>query len=106
MKITQKKEVPPEKVREMILGGYRASFRDAGAAKNRAKFVAERMGIQVSKLYAQIRELGLREEIAGLREKAGVSSSGRAEGSKYHCSACGSGEHNARSPKCPHYEAP
>jgi hypothetical protein len=106
MRIAQRRDVAPEKVREMILTGYRVSFKDPAAASNRAKYVAERLGIQVRKLYEQIRELDLKGEIGRIRERAGVSSSGRSEGAHYRCSACGVEGHNARSPKCKYYEAP
>ena len=93
-------------MRALILGGFRASFRDPSAASNRAQYVADRMGIRIGKLYEQIRELDLRGEIRALREKAGVSASGRSAGATYRCSACGESGHNARSPTCKYYEAP
>jgi hypothetical protein len=90
----------------MILAGFRESFLKPEAAKNRAEYVAHLIGIHVSKLYEQIDELGLKAEIRVLREKAGVSNSGRKKGAKYACSACGGKGHNARSPKCPLFEGP
>ena len=105
MKISKTEEVSPERAKKIILEGYRTSFRDPKAASNRTKFVADRIGMSVNTLYKQIRELDLKSEIDALREGAGVSRFGRVAGAKYHCSACGSGKHNARSPKCKYYEA-
>jgi hypothetical protein len=96
-----KVEVPPDKVRKMILGYYRASLTDKSATGDRAKYVAGRLGISVPNLYRQIAELGIREEIRAMREKAGLSRTGAGAGAKYKCSACGQQGHNARSAECP-----
>ncbi len=104
MKITQQVELSPARTRKMILDGFRESFGSEEAASNRAKFVAKRIGIQVKKLYEQIEELGLKKKIQRMRERAGVSASGRVAGAEYTCSRCGGTGHNSRSPSCPSRE--